>query len=312
MPHALARAGVQREHAVAEQIGALAIAAPEIKRRRAKAGKHDAALGVQRHARPAVGAAGGSPRVAGPCVVAEFAGLGNGVEDPPALPGARVVGADVARRFRVRTFPAASSDDQQILEDHRRAGVAEGEAFHFVIEIVIEIDRAFFAKLVVELAGYGIDTIDAILHGGEDALVPALLEIGDAPAVSRRAAGAFAAERIVGPLGFAGGGVDRPHLELGRGKIHDAVDDDGRALHRGGRALLCVAGVMNPGDLQVLDVFLVNARRGRIARGIGIAAVEAPFGGCGSRLGRDRRGCRGGRWNEFTSAHMDETQYSRS
>jgi len=104
MPDALARGGLKREHAIGEEVCADAIAAPMIVGSRAGAGKHQAALRVQRHPAPAIGATDSFPRVGGPGLVPELARVRNGVENPATFPGARVKGADVARRSGIGTF----------------------------------------------------------------------------------------------------------------------------------------------------------------------------------------------------------------
>src|SRR5260370_25402327 len=98
MPEALAGAGVEREEAVAEEIGAEAVCAVEIVLGAGGGRVEDAAFGVERHFAPDVGAADGLPRVLRPRLVAELAGMRDGVKGPGQLAGARVEGAYVAGR----------------------------------------------------------------------------------------------------------------------------------------------------------------------------------------------------------------------
>ena len=265
------------------------------------------ALGVERHAGPAIGPARSLPRIARPCVMPEFGGLWHGVEDPFALASARVVGANMARRFGVRPFATASAHDHQIFEHHHRARVTEVEPLHIlVIELVHQVDRALLAKPVVEFAGHRVDTVDAVLYGGKNAFVAPFLEVGYAAAVAGRAAGVAPAKRIPRPFTLASGWVDGVDLEHGRSDIHRAIDDDRCALDRGGGPLLRIAGVMAPGDLQLTHVGLVDTRHRRVARSVGVAAVVTPLV-CG-RLGLGEQGRRGG-GDEFSSAHGGNRQY---
>src|SRR5207249_1451880 len=87
VPHPLAGARVQRQHAVGEQVGALAVACPEVERGRAQAGVDDAALGIDTHASPAVRATRDFPGIPGPGLVSELSGPWRSVEDPAALAG---------------------------------------------------------------------------------------------------------------------------------------------------------------------------------------------------------------------------------
>ena len=117
MPHALAGVGLQREQRVGEQVVALAIRAVEIECRRTGGDEDQAALFVEAHAGPVVGRADVLPGVLGPGVVAEFAGMRNGVERPADLAGADVVGADVAGRGGQRLADDAAHDQQVLVDD---------------------------------------------------------------------------------------------------------------------------------------------------------------------------------------------------
>ena len=75
---------------------------------------------VERHPRPAVGAAAVLPGVLRPGVVAELAGMRDGVKRPAQGAGAHVVRADVAGRRR-QSLADAAADDHQVLVDDTRA-----------------------------------------------------------------------------------------------------------------------------------------------------------------------------------------------
>src|SRR6185437_16126322 len=80
MPDALAGFGVQRNKRVRKQIVAQAIRAIEIESSRTGWGENDSALDVEAHARPVVHAADILPGIFRPGIVAEFAGVRNGVK----------------------------------------------------------------------------------------------------------------------------------------------------------------------------------------------------------------------------------------
>ena len=82
VPQALAGARIEGQQAVAEQVGADAVAAVEIERRRSGREVDDAARHVDRDLAPGVGAADVLPGVLRPGVVAELARTRNGVERP--------------------------------------------------------------------------------------------------------------------------------------------------------------------------------------------------------------------------------------
>ena len=119
VPDELSRVGVEREQRVRVEVVANAVGAVEIGRRRSRRHVDDAARLVERHARPAVGAAVLAPRVLRPRLVAGLAWMRNGVKAPLQRAGACVVGADIARR-RGQSFGHAPAEDQQVFVDDAR------------------------------------------------------------------------------------------------------------------------------------------------------------------------------------------------
>ncbi len=91
VPEALAGARVEREQRVAEEVGALAIAAEHVVGRRAEREVGDPAPLVDRDLAPRVHAAGPLPCALGPGVVAELARVRDRVEGPHQLAGDDVV-----------------------------------------------------------------------------------------------------------------------------------------------------------------------------------------------------------------------------
>src|SRR5437762_384305 len=94
MPKAGSCPCVQRQDAVAEKICSLTIPPVEIECRRAGGGEHPAPLEIDAHPAPVVGASRALPGIAGPCIVPEFSGLGDGMEYPAALARAGIEGSN--------------------------------------------------------------------------------------------------------------------------------------------------------------------------------------------------------------------------
>src|SRR5690606_12232002 len=115
VPEPLARAHVERDETVAEQIRADAIRAVIVVGRRAERDIDDAALDVERHLAPRVDAADVEPGVLRPRVVAELAGLRTSVESPDELARHDVVRADVTRR-REEPLARRRAEHDQVLE----------------------------------------------------------------------------------------------------------------------------------------------------------------------------------------------------
>ena len=143
VPDALAGRGVEGEQGVGEEVGAHAVAAVEVGGGRAGGDENEAPLVVHRHARPVVGGADAEPGVGRPGVVAELAGMRDGVEDPPHLAGAHVEGADVPGGGGARLGVPRRQDQQVPVDDPRR--VRDDEQVRHVaagVEPVVEVDAA--------------------------------------------------------------------------------------------------------------------------------------------------------------------------
>src|SRR5690242_5282984 len=81
-----------------------------------------------------------------------------------------------------------------------------------------------------------------------------ILPEGDTAVYARGAAEAGVGIGIEGPEELAGSRVEGLHLDESRGDVHDTVDDDGRAFDGGGGPLDGIFAVVDPGDLEALDV----------------------------------------------------------
>src|SRR5258708_9187317 len=97
MQEAFARPRVERDQAVAEEIGPFPEASVKVVLRARGRDVDDAARGVDRLLSPVVRATHGLPGILGPRVVAEFAGPGDGVKGPDLFSRADVERPDVAR-----------------------------------------------------------------------------------------------------------------------------------------------------------------------------------------------------------------------
>src|ERR1700748_3673461 len=117
MPDSAPGRRVERQQAIRKEVFALAVAAPEIERRRTDWQKDDAAPGVYADAAPGVCAAYALPGVFRPCLIAIFAGPGNGMERPANFACAHIVSAYVAGRGEAGAFADARADDQQVFVD---------------------------------------------------------------------------------------------------------------------------------------------------------------------------------------------------
>src|SRR5580698_5915291 len=98
MPNSLAGFGVQCDQAVGKQIVSDAVSAIKVGSGRSGGYKDDPAFRVERHPRPVVGCPAISPRCLRPCLVAQLAGVRNGMKRPSQLPAVRVEGAYISRR----------------------------------------------------------------------------------------------------------------------------------------------------------------------------------------------------------------------
>src|ERR1700691_3542368 len=125
MPKIFARAGVERQQAIAEKTGARAIRTIKVIGGRSQRKVSDPALFVDRHPTPVVGAANILPGIFRPAIVTKLSGVGNGMKDPDHFSGEHVIGANIAWRRSV-LFSCAGTQNQEILEDPSRAAGLNG------------------------------------------------------------------------------------------------------------------------------------------------------------------------------------------
>ena len=110
VPNAFAGAGIEGEHTVAEQVHAFAIGSVEIETGRTRRAKYPTALGIQSETAPRIRSTIGLTVLPVPSVIAELAGLRQGVENPTKLTGAGIVGANVSGGGSI-TLRDASADN---------------------------------------------------------------------------------------------------------------------------------------------------------------------------------------------------------
>src|SRR5665213_2714821 len=96
VPKTFAGAGVQREQAVAEQIGPRAVGPVKVVFGASRRHINDPASLVQRKFAPTISAANGLPCVLRPCVISELARMRDGMKTPDQLTRAYVIGANIA------------------------------------------------------------------------------------------------------------------------------------------------------------------------------------------------------------------------
>ena len=277
VPQALAGLGVEGDEAVGKEILADAVSAPEIKRRRARRAEDDAALFVEGEPGPDVRAADVGVGVRRPSLVADLAGQWDGVEAPDEFPAADVVGADVSGCSRGRTFAKAHAHDEEIAEEHAGRVGLQGEPTDVAAEIGLEVDGAFPAEAWDALAGRGVERVEVAVVGVED---PAILAINpeDETAVHSGLGDALDRSRVEPPQLTARCGVQREGLEVGRGAVEHAVDDEGVALDLGAVVRVHTAGAVGPGHFQFGDVARRNLPECRVVGAGLVAEVGAPVG----------------------------------
>jgi len=222
MPEALARAGVEGEEAVAEQVRATAVGAVEVVLGAGGGRVEDAALGIDGEFTPDVGAADALICILGPGVVPELTGPRHGVEAPDELAGADIEGANVAggdieganvAGGGAVTLIGGRAEDEEIFENFsRRGGLDEADGGGVAVETELEIDFAAIAEIGDGLAGACIERAQGVVGAVEQA---ALFTVFAGPIV----------DAAVGDDGSAGLGRVGPEF-LSRGGVEG---DDGIA-----------------------------------------------------------------------------------
>ena len=159
VPNPFSRGCVQRQNAIGKEIGPLPVATPEIERRRAGGQKHQTPLLVHRDSAPGIRATGPLPGIRGPGVVAVFARMRDGVEDPTHLARTDVVGSDVTGCRWPRTFGNRRPKNQKVAINCPRSTRVHEEMPGRPPQSITEIDRSVLAKIGNRFPGLGIQRI---------------------------------------------------------------------------------------------------------------------------------------------------------
>ena len=184
VPLALAGERVQCQHRVRKQVVTLTEAAVEVFGRRAGGGEYPAAVLVDGHASPRVGAAVVLSLDPLPGVVAELALHGNGVKDPLHRSGNGVVAATMAGR-RIVALVDARRDDEHVLE-HRSRGRHLDECRRMVnAQILAQVDKAVRAEGGNQQAGLGVECVNPIPNEEEDPVPLVALPVDDSAVRNR-------------------------------------------------------------------------------------------------------------------------------
>ena len=163
-----------------------------------------------------------------------------------------------------------ASDDDQILEDHRRRRLVELFSGHFVWESLGQDDLTVIAERRHELAALGVDRVELVATIEEDAHVLTVT-------MDRNAAVLEATRRCPARPALVRPRVERPelrprsriqgdHARVHRGDIQGVVDHQRGHLEAPGPGAVFLerkfAGFPLPGDLELVDVLQRDLRGG--------------------------------------------------
>lgn len=270
-PLQFAGVGIQRDHRVGVQVVALAFVAEVIRRGIADAPVQGVGFRVVGAGQPAAAAAG-IAGVAGPAVRIVL----DGVELPLRRAGVRIERIDLAA---LRGVAGRRCNDEHIARQGRRRSEVVARLLarlhdlglpDFLARLLVQRDQPAVQRREIDLA---VANGHAAARRREEDLVDDRVELG-----------------LVAPELLAGCGVERLHLVVRGRVIEHAVDDDRRGLQPAGD----FAGLMDPGDLELLDVRLVDAVERAVAARLPVAVINRPVRRVlvGCECGADRR-CEG-------------------
>ena len=310
MPDPLAGGGVEAHDALREEVVAEAVAAVVVVGRGAQRQVDVAQLGVGGQHAPGVGRARVGPRAVLPRLVAELAGLGDGVKLPQLLPGAHVEAAHVAGRVELVAGAVEDdrADDDDVADD-------DGNRHQLVVappdgpaQPLGGVDGPVGAEVGDGPPRPRVEGPQVGVAGRqEDARVAPVRPVGHPPRVVAGVGGSLAlpAAGVEHPQGLARRGVDGRRLRQRRLDVEHAVGEHRRRLEGGGqgrqrRAVLGDDGVVGrlpaPHLAEPPDVAAVDLLERRVLR----AAMVAPVG---RPLSRGRAVLGGGRAPEQGCGH---------
>ena len=250
VPLHFAGIGVEGDDALGVEVVAFADVAVEIGGGVAGAPVEEIQLGIVGAGEPGAAAAG-FPGVAGPGVVAGFAGAGDGVPAPETFAGVGVIGVEEAVEAMIA---GGDAHDDFILDDHGRGGgpIAFGGFGDFGFP-----EHGSVTSVEGDQVGVGGAEVDFIAVDG-DAAVGASLQRGLA---------------FIAPDFTALAGVEGVDF-VGIGEVHDAIDDDGNGFQAAGGV-----DVVHPFGDKPLGVFGIDLFEKRMALGVILAVVMEPVSG---------------------------------
>ena len=248
MPHSAARARVERDDGLREQVVALPVAAIPVVGGRAHREKEQSSFGVKAHGGPDVGVSHIVVGAVLPRLPAKLAGIGNGLEAPHAAARAHVERLDVARRVlgiaQAITHPVAH--DHDVAGDHGRRRVGVVELVHRSPQLTHEIDFAAIAERWNGLARAGVERHELPSRIDEHAPRVSVGPGGDATVHEARAVRRLATAPhfgIVLPQLPARARIEGGDGGVRRGDVHGIVNHHRRRLEQAGpRGLLIGSG----------------------------------------------------------------------
>jgi hypothetical protein len=271
VPLAFAGGRIETHERFRKEVGARPAAAVVVVARRADRQVHEAPFGVQRHGRPDVGVAGELPRVLLPRLVAELAGLGNGVERPHQLAGPRVKRPHVARRVvsvhQAVAYAAPYDHEIAVHDGRRRVGVVP--LVDRPQQPLGQVDLAAVAERSHAFSGCGVERDQAIAAVDEDPQRVAVAPGGDAAMHEALPAGRLpivVGLRVVLPQLAPGRGIERNNAVVRRADVEHAVDHQRRCLKRARERAQILEGLLAgfplPRDLESRVTFsrLISVR----------------------------------------------------
>ena len=260
VPLAGAGLGIQRHDGLSEQVVTRARTAIQVRRRVANGHVQHAQVGIECRRLPHRPAAelphirAGRPRV-----VAEFARAGDGEEAPHLLARVRIVGSHMPADLILR---AGDANEYHAVPEQWRHCLGIASAWIVVLHAPGDLARAR-----VERRQLGVELTDEHLAATE---ANAAIDL----TAAERQRGNTTQLGDVPPHLITSGRFERVHLALRSGDVHRPVDDDGRALEGGRRAV--AADVIRPGALEIGDVARFDLIQRRVALVEEVAAVDRP------------------------------------
>ncbi len=125
-----------------------------------------------------------------------------------------------------------------------------------MVKVLEEVDAAVFAEGGDGFSGGGIELVEVVAGGKDDAAEAFGLPVDEATVDAHVTLIGF--EGVESPEFAAGGCIEGEDLELRGGAVEDSVDDEGVALDLGASVGAAVTGVVGPGDLELVGVLAVD------------------------------------------------------